>query len=342
MTVAEYPCLGDRGGVVILERVLREDPPLDVTAARMVRMSPWQHPNRRPVAELPAELRRVPVPGKVREWIRRRTGSRVVWVRRLPGASSAAVHAVGLADGASVVLRRYVWEKFRAEEPEAPIREVTGLEYARQHRLLVPAIIAADPWGTDVGDGIPALLMGRVPGRAQPAPDVRVLAALAAQVHSVSGVGFGHRYFVWCRGTSTAPPRVCRRPELWERALQLWRSAQPPYEACFVHRDFHPGNVLWFRGALTGVVDWANVCVGPAGIDIATCRWNLQDWAGEKIATEFVSAYEELTGRPHHPYWDLAKIVEDDWDLIDEPEQVWAAEELLAQALPRLLATEVS
>jgi aminoglycoside phosphotransferase (APT) family kinase protein len=306
----------------------------------MVRVKAWQHPNRRLVAELPAELRRVPVPEKVREWIQRQSGSRVVSVHRLPGASSTAVHAVRLADGGSLVLRRYVWEKFRIEEPEAPVREVDGLEYARRHGLQVPVVIAADPAGADVGDGIPTLLMARVPGRAQPAPDVRALAAIAARVHSVSRDGFDYRYRAWCRDTSSAPPRACRRPERWELALRLWRSAEPAYEACFIHRAFHPGNVLWFRGALTGVVDWANACVGPPGIDIATCRWNLQDWAGEQIATQFVTAYEELTRRSHHPYWDVAKIVEDDWDLIDEPERVWAAEEVLAQALPRLLAAE--
>ena len=98
--------------------------------------------------------------------------------------------------------------------------------------------------------------------------------------------------------------------------------------------------MLWSRGSVTGVVDWANACAGAVGIDIATCRWNLQDWAGEEAATAFVAAYEELTGRTHDPYWDVAKIVEDDWDLNEEPERVWAAEELLARALSRLLVAQ--
>jgi hypothetical protein len=89
---------------------------------------------------------------------------------------------------------------------------------------------------------------------------------------------------------------------------------------------------------MSGVVDWANACTGPCGIDIATCRWNLYDLAGPHAATAFVEAYEHLTQRPHHPYWDVAKIVEDDWDLIDAPQRVWAAETLLAQAVPRLLS----
>lgn len=300
-------------------------------------MGPWQHPNHRPAAELAAALRRAPVTEPVRQWIGGRAGSPVASVRRLPGASSTAVHIINLADGRSLVLRRYVWDEFRAGEPDAPVREVEALDHARRRGLAVPAVVAADPDGTDVGDGIPVLLMARLPGRAQPAPDAHALAVLAAQVHAVSGAGFGHHYFPWCRDTSTGPPRTCRRPQLWERALQLWRSAEPAYEACFIHRDFHPGNVLWLRGALSGVVDWANACVGPAGIDIATCRWNLQEWAGAEAATAFVTAYEQLTGRLHHPYWDVAKIVEDDWDLIADPGYVGAAEELLAQALPRLV-----
>lgn len=302
-------------------------------------MSAWRHPNQRLPADLPAELRRAPVPDHVREWVGRATHSRVRSVRRLPGASSAAVHLVLLADGPPVVLRRYVWERFRIDEPEAPAREVEALDYAHRHGLPVPAVIAADSSGVEVGDGVPVVLMSRLAGRAVPSPDVRALAALAVRVHSVSGGGFGHRYFPWCRETSTAPPRACRRPEVWELALRLWRSAEPPYEPCLVHRDFHPGNVLWSRGALTGLVDWANACRGPAGIDIATCRWNLHDWAGEAAATAFVAAYEEMTGVRHHPYWDVAKIVEDDWDRIDSPERVLAAEALLEQAVPRLLAT---
>jgi Ser/Thr protein kinase RdoA (MazF antagonist) len=247
------------------------------------------------------------------------------------------VHAVRLADDRTLVLRRYAWEKFRLEEPEAPVREVDALNYASHHQLPVPTVMAADPTGSEVGDGIPALLMTRVPGRAVAAPDVAALAALAVQIHAVSGFGFEHRYFPWCRDTSTVPPRGSRRPELWQEALRLWRSSEPTYEPCFIHRDFHPGNVLWFRGTVAGVVDWANTCTGPAGLDIATCRWNLYESAGPQAATAFVDAYERFTERVHHPYWDVAKIVEDDWDLIDAPQRVRAAETLLAQAIPRLL-----
>ena len=87
------------------------------------------------------------------------------------------------------------------------------------------------------------------------------------------------------------------------------------------------------RGKLSGVVDWANACVGPPGIDIATCRWNLADWAGVEAANAFVASYEALTGSRHDRYWDIAAILEDDWDLIESPDRVSQAEQFLSLAM---------
>src|SRR3954449_10730770 len=125
-----------------------------------------RHPNQRPIASLPAELRRTSVPGPVRDWVGRVTGSAVVRVARLPGASSAAVHRLDLADGARVVVRRYVWPGFLVAEPDAPAREAEVLRFASARGLAVPSLIAVDATGGDVGDGIPVLLMTYLPGTA--------------------------------------------------------------------------------------------------------------------------------------------------------------------------------
>lgn len=50
----------------------------------------------------------------------------------------------------------------------------------------------------------------------------------------------------------------------WAAAIDVIGKPAPPYEGRFLHRDFHPGNVLFDAppprpaGArITGVVDWA-------------------------------------------------------------------------------------
>src|SRR5204862_5155798 len=91
-----------------------------------------RHPNQRTLQSLPVELRRTTVPPAVRSWIERVTGGRSVErVKRLPGASSTAVHRLWFEDGGpTLVLRRYVWRGFVEAEPDAPPREVDALQFA--------------------------------------------------------------------------------------------------------------------------------------------------------------------------------------------------------------------
>ncbi len=203
------------------------------------------HPNQREAASLPVELRRTTVPATVRAWVERHTGAPIVRIRRLAGASSTAVHGLYLGDGSRLVLRRYVWPGFLEAEPIAPQREVDALRFASAHGLPVPEVVAADVAGTDIGDGVPALLMTFRPGRAVAAPDAHRLAELAGAIHDVHPAGLGHDYFPWYIDATVAPPPASRWPALWEAAIELWHDAMPDYTPAFIHRDFHPGNVLW-------------------------------------------------------------------------------------------------
>jgi aminoglycoside phosphotransferase (APT) family kinase protein len=270
------------------------------------------HPNQRTLASLPVELRRTSVPESVRSWVDRVTGAAVVRVARLPGASSTAVHRLDLADGSRVVLRRYVWPGFLVAEPDAPAREADVLRFAHERDLPVPELIAADPSGSDVGDGIPVLLMAHVRGRAIAVPDLFRLAEVAASIHAVAADDLGHEYFCWYEDEMTTPPPLTGQPRLWETAIDLWRTAVPSYRPTFIHRDFHPGNVLWSRGQRTGVVDWANACRGPIGCDLAHCRANLRNLADARVADQFVVAYTSITGETLDPFWIMAGHLEHD------------------------------
>lgn len=273
-------------------------------------MASYRHPNHRASAALPRELRRLTVPSEALTWAERQVGDRVVGVRRLAGASTSAVHRLVLAGGTSVVLRRYVWPAVLDDDPVAPRREADALVFGAAAGLPAPGLVAADLSGEDVGDGIPALVTVFLPGRAVAVPDLDRLAELAATIHAVEPDGFPYVYSDWFGGAPKRPPTNATRPDLWEQAADVVASGAPPHRAVFLHRDFHPGNVLWRRGRCSGVVDWVNACVGPAGCDVGHCRGNLVRLDGVDAADWFRSAYEAVAAEPYHPYWDVADVFE--------------------------------
>ncbi len=293
------------------------------------------HPNHRDPATLPPELRSPEVPDHVRRWVESHVGVGVVDATPFDGASSAAVHRLVLADETSLVLRRYAWPGFLVAEPDAPRREVEAIRFARDAGLPVAEVIAADTSGADVGDDVPLVLTTLLPGAPVRVPDLRALAEAAATLHAVDPTGFDHAYFPWCRDEMTAPPPGTADPALWERALELWHAGPPDHGHAFIHRDFHPGNLLWTEDALTGIVDWANACVGPAGCDIAHCRANLRNLAGADVADRFVALHASITGDDLDPYWILAGHLEhspDHWS----PERLAADEPDLRRAVQAL------
>lgn len=229
--------------------------------------------------------------------------------RRLPGASTSAVHRLSLADGSTAVLRRYVWRCVLEDEPEAPRREVDALRFAVRNQLPVPEVLAADIDGTSVGDGIPGLLMTLVPGSPVPVPDLGDLATVAAGIHAIDAAAFAHRYFPWYREELTDAPPGATDQRLWRRAIEIWHTQMPEYRPGFLHRDFHPGNVLWKR-RVAHVVDWANACAGPSGCDIAHCRDNLIHLSGFDAADLFLRRYQEVTGADYDPFWEIASVLE--------------------------------
>ncbi|WP_234479682.1 phosphotransferase family protein [Streptomyces sp. DEF147AK] len=95
------------------------------------------------------------------------------------------------------------------------------------------------------------------------------------------------------------PPRT-GRPGLWQRAVDVIAGPPPPYRGCFLHRDFHPGNVL-FTGTgaglrVTGVVDWVETSWGPADLDVAHCSTALALLHGVPAGTRFADRYVAAGG----------------------------------------------
>ncbi len=148
-----------------------------------------------------------------------------------------------------------------------------------------------------------------MPGVALAVPDLRLLASVAASIHAVDASAFAHPYYPWYEDTLCAAPVGASDPALWERAIEVWHSRMPAYRPRLLHRDFHPGNVLWSSSGAF-VVDWANSCAGPWGCDIAHCRDNLIQLSGVEAADAFLGAYLELTEAEYDPFWEIASVLE--------------------------------
>jgi aminoglycoside phosphotransferase (APT) family kinase protein len=272
-------------------------------------------------------------------WVESELRARVVGVHPLDGGTSSAVHRLTLETLAGVVfdvvLRRYVrdWVK---DEPWLPGNEATVLRLlAGAPAVLAPRLLAADPDG--VVDGTPMVLMAALTGEMEwePADRDAWLWRLAEMVSTIHRVSPSSELIVWAPyppEPGMVPPRWTKHRPAWEQALSAWTGPPPPSERVFVHRDFHPGNVLWTDGRITGVVDWVSSCLGPAEEDVSHCRVNLVQHHGQAAADQFLAYWQDITGRrDYHPYWDLTNVVS---MVEDEPDP--AVDEFVAAAAARL------
>jgi aminoglycoside phosphotransferase (APT) family kinase protein len=253
-----------------------------------------------------------------RRWIEGATGSRVVSVAVLPGATSSLLHAVeveGPTGRRSLVLRRFVNEKWVKAEPDVAAHEGTSLQHATRAGLPAPDLIALDAAGEHCG--VPTTLVLRLEGSVVLEPVdrkqwLRGLAETAARIHRVDAAGFRWKYRRYNEGVTLTAPRWSKQQDAWTKAIEIVEGPPRSYSECFAHRDYHPSNVLWLDGRVSGVVDWVNGCRGPAGIDVAWCRHNLANLHGVSVADEFLRAYVAEAGSEfqYDPYWDLMSVVE--------------------------------
>jgi aminoglycoside phosphotransferase (APT) family kinase protein len=292
-------------------------------------------------------LLRGPVPDRALRWVTASVGSgaRVLAVEALAGGTSSAVHAVLVDTGASrpreLVLRRFVRLDWLAEEPDTATREAEALELLDDVDLPTPRLVALDPDGSLAGE--PSVLMSRLRGQVDWDPPVvdgflRALAEPLPVIHSVRVSAGGaipvyRPYPLRMR----RPPVWAARPDVWERAFDVLDVECHSEERLFIHRDYHPGNVLWDGGHVTGIVDWVNASIGSPWADVGHCRVNIASELGHRASDRFLDLYRALSGRTdeYHPYWDISAAIgglDEDADTQPSP----ADEEFLAAAVARL------
>jgi aminoglycoside phosphotransferase (APT) family kinase protein len=247
--------------------------------------------------------KRLPEGRSVREW------------ESLRGGWSSQMRRLTLDDGSAAVLRSFVKPFFRRHAPGLLTREAAVLTLlASYDDIPTPRLYAADPTA-ELADH-PSLLMSLLPGSVRVEDDedldgrLDLLAGQLARIHAVVPAERPRTYQAW-----TSPERV-RTPggPLWERAVDVIRREAPAYEGCFLHRDFHPGNVLFTgeggESRISGVVDWVETSWGPADLDVAHCSTALALLHGAEYGLGFRERYEahggrRLAGDQDHLYWRL-------------------------------------
>ena len=166
-------------------------------------------------------------------------------------------------------------------------REQTWLPYlAPQLPLPVPAPVRIGhpgrgyPWRWSVVDWHPGSPADRAevhPGQADALVDfLRTLhrpAPANTPVHTSRGVPLARQRARTEERLAALPVRLAQaaRP-VWERAL----AAPPARDACLLHGDLHPRNVIVQNGVLAAVIDWGDLCAGDVATDLASL-WMLFD-----------------------------------------------------------------
>jgi aminoglycoside phosphotransferase (APT) family kinase protein len=217
------------------------------------------------------------------------------------------------SDGDLFVLRRYARRDQLERHPRRVADELTALEAATAVLgELVPKPIAFDVTGTLTGQ--PVILMTYLSGTPvihdlDPALLVGPLVRLHRAQVDMRLPQFQH----WFDRQRMRVPHWSSSRDAWKRLAELVSAAQPAAPEVFLHRDYHPGNLLWSEGRMTGIVDWVVACRGPAAADVAHTRCNLVLTDGFAAAERFLTEYKSAEPTYQHDlWWDAAELFT--WD----------------------------
>lgn len=263
------------------------------------------------------------------EWIEEISATRVDkdGIKKLPGGTSSLIFEVPFENDElqeNVILRLFNKKEWLAMEPDLARHEGENLRYAALSEVPSPTLLAFDETGEHCG--MPAVLMTKLPGITVLNPSnmeawLDKVAAALAQIHQQKAEQFPYEYFSYNDALRLEKPLWSKFHGDWMRAFFIVAGVRPPAEYCFIHRDFHPANILWQDGEVTGVVDWVNACRGPAGVDVGHCRVNLAQLFGVSTADQFLDSYISHAGEAfqYEPYWDLVSLT----DTLDGPPKVY-------------------
>ena len=238
-------------------------------------------------------------------------GGRLVRSRRLRGGVGARMHVLDIErpDGTrfKVSLRRFASDDRHAARfstPEHVAHEYRILQLVQEAGIPAPRPLLLDAEGRLFG--VPAIALTYLPGKPLYVPRdlpswANDLATALLRVHAVTPE---HVDLSWL----SVNLRDGIREELERRRTYAHQNGALAREVhavlideidriewsapAFVHDDYWPGNTVWFRGRLTGVVDWTHAELGDPRTDVAQCRIDLALILDSDAADAFREAYQ--------------------------------------------------
>lgn len=216
-------------------------------------------------------------------------------VRPIDGGLAAATYAVDTTAG------RFVVKLYRPREDTVSL-EWERLTFAQRTTVPVPEPVALDVDGRWFG--APALVMSRLPGRADVKPTdpdgwLRQIAYALAAIHETDTTGArGPLLRPWLGNRDPGSTEFGTRSALIDRCVEAIRRHPPSPERApiLMHGDFHPGNIVWENDRLSGVVDWSGARLGSRWFELAYCRADIALLFGMCGVRRFTQHYVDFSG----------------------------------------------
>ena len=220
------------------------------------------------------------------------------------------------ADGArrKVTLRRFPRDN-RSSQPEHVAHEYRVLQLVEKAGIPAPRPLLLDAEAELFG--VPAIALTYLPGAPVYLPrDVEAwadqLARVLIAIHAITSDRFDLSVLNVQLRDSVRQELKTRRPYA-QRHGALARSVHAALvedidsigweDTTLVHDDFWPGNTVWFRGKLIGVVDWTHAEVGDPRTDVSQCRLDLAIIHDLAAAEAFREAYQSNAAAPVPDIW---------------------------------------
>ena len=212
------------------------------------------------------------IPDRVRAWAQDHLPTPIVAVDPVHGGLTDTIFAVRTHERDPTILRYVRIDQWGEVGRRHVVAEAQGCTLMVGANLPVPRLIASDPTGAETGAyvNLTTFLPGRPRLDALGVEAIDELARAAVTIHArpVHDAQRPQPYRFWAPDPPLLPDWAEDR-SAWNRAIEIFAGGPPPSPQGLVHRDFHPGNVLWAGDRITGMIDWAETSWGPPDLDVA-------------------------------------------------------------------------